>query len=57
MIEGINWEDIQELEVLTIPREGDAVETRYGTCIVTRVDPSTDGGQSARIVCRFPGES
>jgi hypothetical protein len=57
MIEGINWEDIQELEVLTIPREGDAVETRYGTCMVTRVDPSTDGGQPTRIVCRFPGES
>jgi hypothetical protein len=56
-IEGINWQDMQELELPAIPRVGEALETRYGTCLVTRVDPSTDGDQPARIVCRFPGES
>jgi hypothetical protein len=56
-IEGINWQDIQELELPTTPLVGDALETRYGTCLVVRVDPTTDGDQPARIVCHFPGES
>jgi hypothetical protein len=56
-IEGINWQDIQELELPAIPRVGEALETRYGTCLVIRVDPSTDDGRPSRIACRFPGES
>ena len=35
-IEGVNWKDIQELELFDLPKEGDTVETRYGTCIVTQ---------------------
>jgi hypothetical protein len=57
-IEGTNWQDFQELELPALPREGDAIETRYGTCIVTRADPSPNPGQQAdKIVCRFPGSS
>jgi hypothetical protein len=40
---------------LQLPREGDAIETRYGTCIVTQAEPSPDAGQYAgKIVCRLP---
>ena len=50
-----NWKDVQEVELLQLPREGDAIETRYGTCIVTQAEPSPDGGQYAgKIVCRLP---
>jgi hypothetical protein len=56
-IEGTNWQDFQELELPALPREGDAIETRYGTCVVTQADPSDTGQQAAKIVCRFPGSS
>ena len=36
--------------------EGDAIETRYGTCIVSRSDPSPDGDpHTGKVICRFPG--
>jgi hypothetical protein len=55
-IDGTTWQDVQELELPALPREGDAIETRYGTCIVTRADPSPVTGELAgKIVCRFPG--
>ena len=55
-IEGINWQDFQELELLELPHEGDAIETRYGTCIVSKSDPSPDGDpHTGKVVCRFPG--
>jgi hypothetical protein len=54
-IEGSNWEDVQAVELQELPREGDTIETRYGTCIVTRAQLLSDGGQYAgEIVCRFP---
>jgi hypothetical protein len=54
-IEGSNWEDVQELELLDAPRVGDAIETRYGTCLVTRAELLPDSDRYAgEIVCRFP---
>jgi len=54
-IEAPNWKDLQEIELPQLPREGDAIETRYGTCIVTQAEPVPDGGQYAgKIVCRLP---
>jgi hypothetical protein len=54
-IEAPNWKDFQEVELPQLPREGDAIETRYGTCIVTHSEPSPEGGQYAgTIVCRLP---
>ena len=54
-IEGANWKDIQELELLDLPKEGDTVETRYGTCIVTEAELNPDSGErSGKIVCRLP---
>jgi hypothetical protein len=56
-IEGGNWQDVQELELPEVPREGDAIETRYGTCIITRADPSPGGQRTGKVVCRFPGSA
>jgi hypothetical protein len=54
-IEAPNWKDFQEVELPQLPREGDAIETRYGTCIVTQSEPSPEGGQYAgTIFCRLP---
>jgi hypothetical protein len=54
-IEGANWKDIQELELFDLPKEGDTVETRYGTCIVTEAELQPDSGERAgKIVCRLP---
>jgi hypothetical protein len=54
-IEGPNWKDVEELELPQLPAEGDAIETRYGTCIVTQAEPSADSEQYAgKIVCRLP---
>jgi hypothetical protein len=54
-IEGPNWKDLEEVEMPQLPGEGDAIETRYGTCIVTQAEPWPGGGQYAgKIVCRLP---
>jgi hypothetical protein len=54
-IEAPHWKDFQEVELPQLPREGDAIETRYGTCIVTQSELSPEGGQYAgTIVCRLP---
>jgi hypothetical protein len=55
MIKAPNWEDIQDLELPQLPREGDTIETRYGTCVVTQAEPLPDKNPYAgRIVCRYP---
>jgi hypothetical protein len=54
-IEGPRWEDRQEIELPRPPAEGDSIETRYGTCIVTEVDAaSPPETRSGKIVCRLP---
>jgi hypothetical protein len=54
-IEAPHWEDLQEIELPELPGEGDAIETRYGTCIVTRAEALPDSTQYAgRVVCRLP---
>jgi hypothetical protein len=54
-IEGSNWEDVVDVELPELPREGDTIETKYGTCIVTHAELLSDGGQYAgKIVCRLP---
>jgi hypothetical protein len=54
VIEGPNWEDVQQLELPEAPQEGDTLETRYGTCVVTSVEAAGSGERTGRIVCRFP---
>jgi hypothetical protein len=54
-IEGPGWEDIQDLELPRAPAEGDAIETRYGTCLVTKVDEARAADNySGKIFCRLP---
>lgn len=52
-IAGPNFTDLEEAELLTFPAEGDPIETKYGTCIVTAVEVA-NGGQDGRIECRLP---
>lgn len=54
-IEGPGWEDLQDVELPRAPAEGDAIETRYGTCLVTKVDESAAADTySGKIFCRLP---
>jgi hypothetical protein len=54
-IQGPNWEDFEEVELPRLPEEGDTIETKYGTCLVTSADAEQDTGRHAgRIVCRTP---
>jgi hypothetical protein len=54
-IEAPNWKDVQVVELPQLPGEGDAIETKYGTSIVTQAEPLPSGGQYAgTIVCRLP---
>jgi hypothetical protein len=55
LVEGSNWEDVQDVELPVAPREGDTIETKYGTCVVTRIEAVSEGSEHvATIVCRFP---
>lgn len=54
-IEGLNWEDVDDVELPRLPAEGDPIETKYGTCVVIRTELFADRGQYAgKIVCRIP---
>jgi hypothetical protein len=55
MIDGPGWQDVQDLELPRAPAEGDAIETRYGTCVVTKVDEAAAMDKySGKIFCRLP---
>jgi hypothetical protein len=54
-IEGPNFEDVEEADVIALPEQGEAIETKYGTCLVTSVEPATGSGHyQGRVVCRLP---
>ncbi len=55
MIEAPSWKDVQDMELPDAPHEGDTIETRYGTCVVTEVDLTPkSGGRAGTITCRLP---
>ena len=55
VIEAPNWKDVQDMELPDAPDEGETIETRYGTCVVTEVDLTPkSGGRAGTIVCRLP---
>jgi len=55
IIEGLNWEDVEDVELPRIPGEGETIETKYGTCIVTSAEAQPDSsGHAGKIVCRLP---
>ncbi len=54
-VEGSNWVDVENVELPQLPAVGDAIETKYGTCVVIRTEPSPDDDPYAgRIFCRLP---
>ena len=54
-IEGQGWQDVEETELPGIPAENDVIETKYGTCLVVRAEPSPANEQyDGRIACRVP---
>ena len=54
-VEGLPLEELEEIELPQLPAAGEPIETRYGTCIVTRTEAAAEGSQYAgRIVCRMP---
>jgi hypothetical protein len=54
-VEGPNLTDVSEAELPQLPEEGETIETRFGTCIVTRAEPTPDSlSYAGKIVCRLP---
>jgi len=55
IIEGAGWQDVEELELPRMPAEDDVIETKYGTCLVVRAEPSPEGEEyDGKIACRVP---
>jgi hypothetical protein len=53
-IEGPNLDDVDEIELPHLPREGEPIETRYGTCLIVRSESFDDNGTySGQITCRL----
>ena len=53
-IQGENWEDIDDAERPQPPREGEPIETKYGKCLVTHVEPMPDNpAYAGKIICRL----
>lgn len=52
-IEGEGWADVQNLELPRLPREGELIETKYGTCRVTHSESVVKTeGVDGKIVCK-----
>lgn len=54
-IEGPGFQGVEEIELPRMPAEGDAIETKYGTCVVSRTLPAPESdAYDGRIVCTIP---
>jgi hypothetical protein len=54
VIQGENWEDIDDAERPQPPGEGEPIETKYGKCLVSHVEPMPDNpAYMGKIVCRL----
>jgi len=54
-VDGSSFEDFEDVELPRAPLEGDPIETRYGTCVVTATESLPDNQQYAgKITCRLP---
>jgi hypothetical protein len=54
-IEGPNFEDFEEADVVALPEQGEAIQTKYGTCMITSVERATNSDHyQGRVVCRLP---
>jgi hypothetical protein len=53
-IEGQGFKDLQVLEMPWLPKTGDPIETRFGTCLVTESEALEGNDQyTGRITCRL----
>jgi hypothetical protein len=53
-IDGPNFQDVQEAEVARLPEEGEPIETKYGTCVVTSVEALPASEHFAdKVICRL----
>jgi hypothetical protein len=53
-IEGV-IEEIEDVELPHLPVEGDPIETKYGTYVVTKTEDAPEGSSyDGRIFCRAP---
>lgn len=53
-IEGPGFNDVDEIELPELPAEGEPIETKYGTCIVSRTEALPAGEQyNGKIVCSY----
>lgn len=53
-VEGPNLSDLEEAELVHPPGDGEPIETRYGTCIVTGTEMFTDNDTYAgKIMCKM----
>ena len=54
-IEGHGWEASMRSNCQVLSSEGETIETKLGTCVVTGVDPMPDSQQFAGTIrCRVP---
>ena len=54
-IEAPSWEDFEHVELPRLPVVGETIETKYGTCVVTETDASSETAPyEGKIVCRMP---
>ena len=54
MVEGPNLNDVGEIELPRLPGEGEPIETRFGTLIVTSTEVLTGhASYQGKIVCKL----
>ena len=54
-IQGVNFEDVENVELLAPPQPGETIETHLGTCIVTSTESMPAVSEYAgKIICRLP---
>jgi hypothetical protein len=55
IIEGRNFEDVDEVELIGPPEPGEPIETTLGQCIVVGLEsPPANGAYAGKIICRLP---
>ena len=55
VIEGHGFSDVEEIELLHAPADGEPVQTAYGPCIVVSTEPLPDSDRfDGKIACRMP---
>jgi hypothetical protein len=52
-IEGPNFTDVDDVELLRLPAAGEPIETKYGTCIVTGTEELESSNYDGKIICRL----